>query len=86
MPPRNIAPLHRCQILPFGPVADAPGEHPDLIEQLRKRAVPCRPTLRDDWRDLINEIRWSPVSHLIVAIAAITFWTVLLVAPLMLAR
>ncbi len=54
---------------------------PDTIEMLRKNYR--APTLADDFRDVLSEIREQPVSHALVAIGAITFWTVLLVAPLL---
>jgi hypothetical protein len=40
--------------------------------------------LADDWREIIGEVRASPVSHLLVAIGAVVGWTVLLVLPTLL--
>lgn len=36
-----------------------------------------------DWRDIISEVRASPYSHGLVALAAIVGWTAVLVAPLL---
>lgn len=55
-------------------------DRPDLIEALRERYR--GPTLIDDWHEFVDEVRGSPISHLLVAVGAIIFWTLLLVAPL----
>jgi hypothetical protein len=63
---------------------------PDLLEALARneRRLRDRPSWRDelaaDWRDFLSEIRRSPYSHLLVAIAAVTLWSLLLILPLLL--
>ena len=60
------------------------------IEQLRQRLRDDRPdlfeafepTLADDWREFISEVRAEPFSHALVALFAIIGWTLLLITPL----
>lgn len=40
--------------------------------------------LRQDWRDILTDVRASPYSHALVAIATVIGWTVLLVLPTLL--
>jgi hypothetical protein len=42
-----------------------------------------RDELAADWREFLSEIRRSPYSHLLVAIAAIVGWSLLLILPLL---
>jgi len=41
-----------------------------------------REELADDWRGFVAEVRRSPYSHALVALATVVGWTVLLVLPL----
>jgi len=58
---------------------------PEAYADLRETRHVKAPTLADDWRHVMSEIREHPVSHLLVAIAAIVSVAVLFVAPLILA-
>jgi hypothetical protein len=50
---------------------------PDLFEQLRQRRPSYFAELREDWADIISEVRGSPL----VAILTVVIWTALLVVP-----
>lgn len=62
---------------------------PDLFdgfaEQLQREPEPTwLDEIKDDWRDFVSEVRFSPYSHALVAILTIIGWTALLVLPLVL--
>ena len=66
---------------------DNPWQRPEAYADLREtRHVVIRRSywqqLKDDWRDMVSEVRASPYSHAFVALATVLLWTVLLVAPL----
>lgn len=91
MAPRdNVIPLHRgAQLAPRPREEDRSPPPPtriDLYAEWLQREPSRPPTLReqlaDDWASLVAGVRAAPVSHLLVAIGAVAFWTLLLVAPL----
>src|SRR5690349_10325274 len=57
--------------------------HERFAESLQREPAP-EPSLVDDWRDFVSEVRASPYSHALVALLTVIGWTVLLVAPLLL--
>jgi hypothetical protein len=67
--------------------SDAPDLYAGLSKRLTGKPRHVRMTwfswLADDAREVLSEIRESPVSHLLVAIAAVTLWTALICAPLL---
>ena len=56
-------------------------DRPDLYEWLRPKPPTWRDDLADDWRAFIADVRAKPYSHALVALAAVIFWTSILVAP-----
>lgn len=79
-----MAPHHHstADILPFGPPKDYPahlaqanGDEPDLIEQLRQSEREHHPTWRDDLVDLIADIQSHPVLALTCTVAGFLFGT-----------
>jgi hypothetical protein len=77
------------RVVSDNPWNDPRSYRPDLLEALarnerRRHAEPSwRDELAADWREFLSEIRRSPYSHLLVAIAAITGWSLLLILPLL---
>ena len=86
--PSNIIRLpHRVVHVPVKPITthDELAAAIDLYESLKAAPQPTwRDELKADWREFVSEVRGSPYSHALVAIGAVIFWTVLLVAPLLL--
>jgi len=58
---------------------------PDPLAQLAAAEERAAPSWREVVRELVAEIRAAPASHALVAGATVVFWTVLLVAPLLVA-
>ncbi|HVM38326.1 MAG TPA: hypothetical protein VM265_08070 [Sphingomicrobium sp.] len=52
---------------------------PDPLAQLAAAEEAAVPS----WREVVAEIRAEPLSHALVALAAVVFWTLLLGAPLL---
>ena len=59
---------------------------PDPVARLAAAAEPDQQlTWRESFAEILADIRAAPVSHALVAVATIIAWTLLLVAPLLVA-
>jgi hypothetical protein len=73
---RGRGPIHRLKIVE--------GEQMERWHRLRRepaRHLVIRPSLRDDWRNFLSEVRGSPYSHAIVTLAGLVAGLLLVIIP-----